>query len=110
MVKVDFEIDTTPPPHGLVFDGDVRGRYTGEAVQDMATSYGWTGTRISADGECGCGCSLSVAKTESAECYDDAITEAEDWLNAHVAEAEVVFHWFNGSFFYEPLAQIEEQY
>jgi len=91
MVKVDFEL--VPPPHGLIFDGDVRGRFTGEAVQDMATSYGWTGAYLSAD----------------AEFYDEAITEAEDWLNAHVAEAEVVFHFSYGSFFYEPLAQIEEQ-
>jgi hypothetical protein len=92
MVKVDFEL--VPPPHGLVFDGDVRGRFTGEAVQDMATSYGWAGAYLSAD----------------AEFYDEAITEAEDWLNAHVVEDGSIFHWFNGSFFYEPLAQIEEQY
>ena len=85
--------DRTPPPHGLIFDGDVRGRFTGEAVQDMATGYGWTGEELSAD----------------KEFYDEAITEAEDWLNANIAEAEAVFHFSNGSFFYEPLAQIEEQ-
>jgi len=87
MVKVDFEIDMTPPPHGLVFDGDVRGRYTGEAVQDYALSYGWDGERFEAD----------------AEFYDEAITEAEDWLNHWVAAPETVFHFSNGSFFYEPL-------
>ena len=93
MTKVSFEIDTTPPSHGLIFDGDVRGRFTGEAVQSMATSYGWTGEWLSAD----------------TEFYDEAITEAEDWLNANIAEAEDVFHFANGSFYYEPLAQIEEQ-
>ena len=82
-----------PPPHGLIFDGDVRGRFTGEAVQDMATSYGWAGKELSAD----------------AEFYDEAITEAEDWLNAHVAKEGSVFHFYMGSVFYEPLAQIEEQ-
>ena len=85
--------DRTPPPHGLIFDGDVRGRFTGEAVQDMATCYGWTGKDLSADNEF----------------YDEAITEAEDWLNDKVAEVGSVFHFFSGSFFYEPLAQIEEQ-
>jgi len=93
MTKVDFEIDTTPPPHGLIFDGDVRGRYTGEAVQDMATSYGWTGEELSAD----------------AEFYDEAITESEDWLNYNIAQDGSIFHFFSGSFFYEPLEQIEEQ-
>lgn len=88
--KVD---DRTPPPHGLIFDGDVRGRFTSEAVQQMATAYGWTGEELPADNEF----------------YDEATTEAEDWLNANVAEAEDVFHFSNGSFFYEPLAQIEEQ-
>ena len=92
MVKVDFEL--VPPPHGLIFDGDVRGRFTGEAVQDMATSYGWTGEELPADNEF----------------YDEAITEAEDWLNANIAKNGDVFHWFYGSFFYEPLVQIEEQY
>ena len=94
MTKVDFEIDTTPPPHGLVFDGDVRGRYTGEAVQGLALSYGNAGERLDAD----------------AEFYDEATTEAEDWLNANIAKDGDVFHYFYGSFFYEPLAQIEEQY
>ena len=92
MVKVDFEL--VPPPHGLIFDGDVRGRFTGEAVQDMATGYGWTGEELPADNEF----------------YDEAITEAEDWLNDKVSEAGSIFHFFNGSFFYEPSEQIEEQY
>jgi len=70
MTKVNFEIDTTPPPHGLIFDGDNRGRYTGEAVQNLALSYGYTGERLEAD----------------AEFYDEAITEAEDWLNANIAK------------------------
>ena len=91
MTKVSFEIDTTPPPHGLIFDGDVRGRFTGEAVQYMAISYGWTGEWVSAD----------------AEWYDETITEAEDWLNANIAEPGNVFHFANGSFYYEHLTQIE---
>jgi len=94
MTKVSFEIDTTPPAHDLIFDGDVRGRFTGEAVQSLAISYGWTGEWLSAD----------------AEFYDEAITEAEDWLNANIAQDGDVFHFYMGSFFYEPLAQIEEQY
>ena len=84
--------DRTPPPHGLVFDGDVRGTFTGEAVQDLATSYGWTGEELPADNEF----------------YDEAITEAEDWLNDNVAEDGSVFHFADGSFYYELLSDIEE--
>ena len=85
--------DRTPPPHGLVFDGDVRGTFTGEPVQHMATAYGWTGEELPADNEF----------------YDEAITEAEDWLNDNVAEDGSVFHFSNGSFYYELLSDIEEQ-
>jgi len=85
--------DRTPPPHGLIFDGDVRGRFTGEPVQHMATAYGWTGEELPADNEF----------------YDEAITEAEDWLNDNVAEDGSVFHFSNGSFYYELLSEIEEQ-
>jgi protein-tyrosine phosphatase len=53
--------DRTPPPHGLIFDGD------------------------------------------------EAIDEAEDWLNDNVAEDGSVFHFANGSFYYELLSEIEEQ-
>ena len=91
MVKVDFEL--VPPPHGLIFDGDVRGRFTGEAVQDMATSYGWTGERLDAD----------------AEFYHETITEAEDWLNAHVAKEGSVFSFDYGHFFYQPLEWYEDR-
>jgi len=85
--------DRTPPPHGLIFDGDVRGRFTGEPVQHMATAYGWTGEELPTDNEF----------------YDEAITEAEDWLNDNVAEDGSVFHFSNGSFYYELLSEIEEQ-
>ena len=85
--------DRTPPKHGLVFDGDVRGRFTGEPVQHMATAYGWTGEELPADNEF----------------YDEAITEAEDWLNDNVAEDGSVFHFSDGSFYYELLSEIEEQ-
>jgi hypothetical protein len=85
--------DRTPPPHGLIFDGDVRGTFTGEPVQHMATAYGWTGEELPADNEF----------------YDEAITEAEDWLNDNVAEDGSVFHFSNGSFYYELLSEIEEQ-
>ena len=93
MTKVDFEIDTTPPPHGLIFDGDVRYRFTGEAVQDMAILYGWTGERLEA----------------GAEFYDDAITEAEDWLNANIAKDGNVFSFDYGSFYYQPLEWYEDR-
>ena len=85
--------DRTPPPHGLIFDGDVRGRFIGEPVQGLAESYGWTGDRLLVD----------------REFYDEAITEAEDWLNDNVAEDGSVFHFSNGSFYYELLSEIEEQ-
>ena len=93
MVKVDFEIDTTPPPHGLVFDGDVRGRYTGEAVQGLALSYGYAGERLDAD----------------AEFYDEATTEAEDWLNDNIAKDGGVFSFDYGSFFYQPWEWYEDR-
>ena len=76
--------DRTPPSQGLVFDGDLRGRFTGEAVQHMATSYGWSGEELPANNEF----------------YDEAITEAEDWLNANVATDGAYFHWNDGSFYY----------
>ena len=85
--------DRTPPPHGLVFDGDLRGRYTGEAVQDMATSYGWAGEELSADNEF----------------YDEAITEAEDWLNANIAKAGSVFSFDYGSFYYQRIEDFEDR-
>ena len=92
MVKVDFEIDTTPPPHGLVFDGDVRGVHTGEAVQGLALSYGWTGTW----------------EDSYHEFYHETTTEAEDWLNANIAKDGSVFSFDYGSFFYQPLEWYEE--
>ena len=72
---------------GLIFDGDNRGRYTGEAVQAMAIDHGFTGRWVNADHDH----------------YDDAITEAEEYLNKVVAHPECLFHFVNGSFFYEKL-------
>ena len=92
-VSCASQIHGTPPPHGLVFDGDVRGTFTGEAVQDLATSYGWTGEELPADNEF----------------YNEAIDEAEDWLNDNVAEDGSVFHFADGSFYYELLSEIEQQ-
>jgi hypothetical protein len=42
-----------------------RGRYIGEAVQAIAQSYGWTGETLNVD----------------EEFYDEAIDEAEDYMN-----------------------------
>lgn len=85
--------DKLPPEHGLVFDGDVRGRFTGEAVQHLAEEYGYGRLLQDAD----------------YEWYDEAVTEAEDWLNENIAEEGSIFHFVNGSFFYEKLEWIKDR-
>ena len=44
-------LDVRTTPVGVWVDADVRGRYTGEAIQSIATSYGWLGEPLDADAE-----------------------------------------------------------
>ena len=81
MVMADFQEFV---PGELIIDGDVRGRYAGQAMQDVAKSCGWTGQYEDAD----------------SEFYDDAQDEAERYLNDRFAKNGNYFHWNSGSFFY----------
>ena len=71
-------------PGELLIDGDVRGRYAGQAMQGLAQSYGWTGEYRDAD----------------SEFYYEAQNNAEEYLNTRFAKDGNYFHWNNGSFFY----------
>ena len=71
-------------PGELIIDGDVRGRYAGQAIQELAQSYGWTGEYLDAD----------------SEFYNEAQDEAEEYLNNRFARNGNYFHWNMGSFFY----------
>ena len=71
-------------PGELIIDGDIRGRYAGQALQEVAQSYGWTGKYEDAD----------------SEQYYDAQDEAEEYLNTRFARNGNHFHWNSGSFFY----------
>ena len=59
-------LDVRTTPVGLWVDADVRGRYTGEAIQSIATSYGWLGEPLDAE----------------AEFYEDATLEALDNMSS----------------------------
>lgn len=67
----------------LLFDGDIRGRYVGEAVQGMAEDHGFK----------------EVASIGS-EFYDEATDDATNYLNDHVATDGKYFYWEEGSFWY----------
>jgi hypothetical protein len=71
-------------PGELLIDGDVRGRYAGQAMQELAASYGWDGTYLDAD----------------SEFYNEAQDDAEEYLNNRFAREGNYFHWNMGSFFY----------
>ena len=68
--------------YDLIFDGDVRGRFIGEAVQQYAYELGWTETCEDAD----------------AELYWEAVDEAVEFLNKNVAEG-YYYDFEDGSFF-----------
>jgi len=76
---------------GLIVDGDLQGRYAGQALQEYATYFGWTGKLEDAD----------------SETYYDAQDEAEEFLNQHVALKGNCFHWDGGNFFYSSLAVLQ---
>ena len=71
-------------PGELLIDGDVRGRYAGQALLDMAKFYGWTGKH----------------EEVNSEFYHDAQDEAEEYLNKRFARNGNYFHWHSGNFFY----------
>jgi len=68
----------------LLFDGDLRGIYTGIAVQDLATDYGWK----------------TWANDVVAVDYNEAVDEATTYLNDKVAKDGNCFWWEDGSFWY----------
>jgi len=79
-------IDQTPPKCGLVFDNH-RGIYMGEAIIQLAESYGMT---------------HEDERTPDHEFYCEAISDAEYWLNKHVAKEGYMFGYGEcGDFFYE---------
>jgi len=62
------------PPVGIWVDGDLRGRYTGERIQEIADDLGWNGPITSADHEH----------------YDDACNEAESFLSDLAPDGYVI--------------------
>ena len=68
-------LDVRTTPVGVWVDADVRGRYTGEAIQSIATSYGWLGEPLNAE----------------AEFYEDATLEALDYMSSLSPEG----YWFD---------------
>ena len=58
-------LDVRTTPVGVWVDAVVRGRYTGEAIQSIATSYGWVWEPLDAE----------------AEFYEDATLEALDYMS-----------------------------
>ena len=81
-------VNTVPEfvPGDVLVDGDVRGRYAGEYLQEIAIACGWTGQYCGADTEM--------------EVYYYAQDEAEQYLNDTYAVEPYYFHWAYGSFFY----------
>lgn len=81
-------VNTVPEfvPGDVLVDGDVRGRYAGEYLQEIAIACGWTGQYCGADTEM--------------EVYYYAQDEAEQYLNDTYAKEPYCFHWAYGSFFY----------
>jgi len=65
LLKRPFQIDRTPLAKGCHFDC-ARGRYIGEAVQELAMERGWAGKYADADHDQ----------------YADAVEEAEDFLQS----------------------------
>lgn len=68
----------------LIFDGDLRGIYTGVAVQDLATDHGWK----------------TWGNDVIAIDYNEAVEEATTYLNDKVAKDGKYFYWEEGSFWY----------
>ena len=76
---------------GCWFDGD-RGIYMGDAIQEVAQEYGWTGERL--DNE--------------HEFYHDAWTEAEDYLNGIAPEGFAFGTSEGGDFMFLPQSEWED--
>ena len=81
---------------GCVFDNH-RGIYMGEAIIELAESYGFT-LQCEEDG------------TVDGEFYCEAITDAEDFLNENVAEEGYMFGYGIGApdFMYMPISWWDE--
>ena len=68
-------LDVRTTPVGVWVDADVRGRYTGEAIQSIATSYGWVGEPLGVE----------------SEFYDEVTDDALDYLSSLSPEG----YWFD---------------
>jgi len=88
------------------------GRYGVLRVIEIARGYGWDSDEIDMI------CDLYEHGDEDEELepsyhvFDavaDAGTEAENWLNEHVAQDDHSFGWNTGEFYYEPTAWWREQ-
>ena len=86
-------LDVRTTPVGVWVDADVRGRYTGEAIQWIATSYGWEGEPLDADDEF----------------YDEATTSAEYFMSDFSPVGYLIASNFVGDFGMSPIKENGEE-
>jgi len=86
-------LDIRTTPVGVWVDANVRGRYTGEAIQWIATSYGWEGEPLDADDEF----------------YDEATTSAEYFMSDLSPVGHLIASNFVGDFGMWPIKENGEE-